>query len=590
MVGDASLPQVSSGDLVDLVVRCLAQDQAVALWHQELCRLEQGPLGAVPGEVWTLYGVRVQHDDSGLPILEVVSQTKAFRRPSRDLGAFYRMSEVCAGIGGIAMGHAASGGSTLVFVDRAAIACETLQLNHGRVIQGDLAEREVRIRFHEATAEVSSMLAAGIPCQGYSRQGQGKGVLDPRSTTALHVLQCAWHVQSSGVILECVAEILSHPQAISWLMDFAARAGFQYRHVTLDLADQWASKRLRWWAVMVPADMPAFELRAWPPVCPTVLVQDVIPEWPIFPPAEEEVLLWTEQEIAAYGDPDLGSEPRLLDAASKCPTALHSWGNALRACPCQCRSSGFSEIRSRTQGLRGFGVPASSIAGTRFLHPQEAGLLNTVPVDYRHLEDLRAGLCLVGQLAAPLQSLWVCSQVHAWASAFFERPFRMPEECLATFKAHLLLSRDLHWQVPSMLSGGRLQVQDSHSRREIHCSGPVQAGQLLRAEAAFLAPGFRCELHFAGVVLAPEHFLQFGRGHVYELKVMPKRQAKAPPAATSRGSWMRLFFVPLGFCSRLALPLRFFLCHHLLHHRPVSCCSPLLSSYPLHSLRSRVGF
>ena len=150
----------------------------------------------------------------------------------------------------------------------------------GRVIQGNLAERDVRIRFHEATATDS--LSRLLP----SRPGQG--VFDPRSATALHVLQCAWHVQSSGVIMECVADVLTHPQAI------AARAGFQYHHLTLDLADQWASKRLRWSAVMVPSDMPALDLRPWSSVRPTVLVQDIIPERPMFDSTDEEALLWAE--------------------------------------------------------------------------------------------------------------------------------------------------------------------------------------------------------------------------------------------------------------------------------------------------------
>ena len=74
---------------------------------------------------------------------------------------------------------------------------------------------------------------------------------------------------------------------------------------------------------------------------------------------DEEVelaLAWTEEEQAAYTCADFGTEARRFDQAGKAPTALHSWGCALRACPCGCRSQGFCRDRLRRQGLRGVGV------------------------------------------------------------------------------------------------------------------------------------------------------------------------------------------------------------------------------------------
>ena len=67
----------------------------------------------------------------------------------------------------------------------------------------------------------------------------------------------------------------------------------------------------------------------------------------------------------------------------------------LQACPCYCRLQGFSE------------------ASQRFLHHKEAAILLGVPSDIQYVLPPRANLALLGLIASPLQSTWVCASLLA---------------------------------------------------------------------------------------------------------------------------------------------------------------------------------
>ena len=445
------------------------------------------------------------------------------------------MKEVCAGLGGISVGFAATGGRTSAFVDRTDLSCNALQLNSGLVINGDLSCRHVRIRLHEVEPHSAFILSAGIPCQGYSRQGNGLGFQDPRSQTLLHILQCAWHTQAAAIVLECVVEIQASAEAMQCLCDFASRAGYVLHQVRLELSDQWCTRRHRWWGVLLPQHLPQPHMQPWPAITPSLVVGDVIPEWPLWSPLDEAQLLWTEEEAQAYADPRLGTEPRILNVAGKAPTALHSYGNPLQGCPCRCRLQGFSLTRLYNRGLRGYAVPASHSAGTRYLHPQELGLLNTIPLTMRHVPEHPAALCLIGQLAAPLQSLWIGGQIRVWASEIYQMLCEPPLQMLEGFRSQLLQQRMDLWLLPSMLSGGEFALSDHSGLRTIQSSGPVQVGQLLQAEAAFLEPGFKLQLWYEERHLLSEAFIHFESSQAYSLVQVRKRQAVTSPAATTRG-------------------------------------------------------
>eukprot|EP00435_Cladocopium_sp_Y103_P073106 s153_g42.t1 len=138
---------------------------------------------------------------------------------------------------------------------------------------------------------------------------------------------------------------------------------------------------------------------------------------------------------------------RVVNTAGQAPVFLHSYGNATGPCPCLCRASGFRSERLRQSGLRGVILPDQQ--GYRFLHPQEVSLLMGWPLDLHLGSDLRASLCLLGNLASPLQSLWIFAhlrnvlhqvwRVHDWVD---------PLQLLQKYKASQLFLRHHLWAQP----------------------------------------------------------------------------------------------------------------------------------------------
>ena len=99
-----------------------------------------------------------------------------------------------------------------------------------------------------------------------------------------------------------------------------------------------------------------------------------------------------EYEFLAYSNPEFGSDKRLLDFSDVANTFLHSYGNALMSCPCNCRQSGFSRQSLERKGLRGCFVQSRVHHNPRYLHPRELGLLlglpNSVQYPFRPREHL----------------------------------------------------------------------------------------------------------------------------------------------------------------------------------------------------------
>ena len=198
--GDPCLSELDKGAVVDIVVHF---DGAccVAIWHGEPCVTEHFQFSS-PG-TYTLYGAIFEGLSHDLPVLSRGPASVIVARPALDDRTFWRLTELCAGIGGISAGMQATGGEAIFAVDMCELACATLQLNCAPVLCGDLHDREVRIQAHLAHATCSCIVGAGVPCQGYSTQGLRRGFADPRSKALLAVLQYVWHSQAYGLVLEC---------------------------------------------------------------------------------------------------------------------------------------------------------------------------------------------------------------------------------------------------------------------------------------------------------------------------------------------------------------------------------------------------
>ena len=245
--GDPSLHTLHVGALIDIVVR-YDRVTCFALWHHEECIAKDLPFWGLG--TYTLYGAIFAGFLHKLPVITGNPDTQIVARPPSDAQTFWRLKELCAGLGGIAVGMEATGGIAIASVDKCDLACQTLSLNNSHVIQGDLNDRSTRIKAHLVNAGVPCILGAGIPCQGYSTQGMQRGFDDPRSRTLIPVLKLLWHTQAYGLILECVSAITGSKGATDVLRSFTSQAGFQMSEIKLELADQWPAKRFRWWAAI----------------------------------------------------------------------------------------------------------------------------------------------------------------------------------------------------------------------------------------------------------------------------------------------------------------------------------------------------
>lgn len=189
-------------------------------------------------------------------------------------------------------------------------------------------------------------------------------------------------LQPQSAILECVAaarddmEIHDGIQALAQAMDWVVLT------LTLDLQAQWPCRRNRWWALLLPKQWHSYGLHPWPATSPYRVVGDIFKcwgHWTDDDDDDETDLQLFEYEFLAYSNPEFGGDKRLLEFSDVANTFLHSYGNALMSCPCNCRQSGFSRQFLERKGLRGCFVQPRVHHNPRYLHPRELGLLLGLP-------------------------------------------------------------------------------------------------------------------------------------------------------------------------------------------------------------------
>ena len=341
------------------------------------------------------------------------ADTQVFRIDRDALAFSPHVVELCAGFGGMGIGASHLGGQTILCADHNNVVCNHLAANHARVLKLDLNLPAAAQQIHQACGNTAATFVLGFPCQPYSSQGRRLGTLDPRARTLWSGLHVAFMLQCQALILECVVAARHHPDVRKALSSFASAMNFDLLEVELDLCSQWPCRRRRWWALLLPKQWHSTGLHSWPPSSLFTNIGSVIGNWPAWPADEEASLLLDSVEINRYTDPSLGHDKRELSLDDISPTILHSYGNALQACPCYCRLQGFSEASLASKGLRGFFVRANPSGLPRFLHHKEAAILLGVPSDIQYVLPPRANLALLGLIASPLQSAWVYASLLA---------------------------------------------------------------------------------------------------------------------------------------------------------------------------------
>lgn len=427
-----------------------------------------------------------------------------------DLGDFSFAHDLCCGLGGFSTALKSVGMHPITAVDSSSLALSAFMLNHDvPSFHADVGCSDLVFKLHEQQCQkqCQPLICAGFPCQPLSIQGSQLGAADPRSGTLRALLRCAFWLQSAGLFLECVPEAMQDVSTQHSLRALASIMDFQLVQKVIHLHHTWPSRRNRWFAWLLPKHVNLGRLDDLPEISPAPVVHDLIPHtlWPLWASEDEAQLQWTEMECQAYRNPEFGPIDRRIKLDEPLPTALHSWGSALFACPCGCRQQGLSPFSLRLKGLRGIEVCSALWPhASRHIHPRELQLLMGFSPLEAILPDCRAQLCLQGNAVSPIQAIWVLAHLtsHLGLGTGLS-----PRESIRQHMIQIIDERNVTWPSPTA-GDGTLILDFAGVKHQIAFTTTQTVGNLLRAEAALCGQAIKHELFCDGILLPSFAFLQ----------------------------------------------------------------------------------
>ena len=431
------------------------------------------------------------------------------------------------------MGSHVLGMHACAFLERNDLACHALKSNFAQpVVQGSVEDMTAVCALHEHRPSGLLQVTCGFPCQPYSQQGDLQGLQDARGTTLEHTLRAAWLLQADAVLLECVANVANFPDVQALINSKASEMQMQCSRLILGLKQQWPISRNRFWCHLFSNQLPALHMQPWPQTELFVTLGNLMPLDCIWTDQDESHLAWTPSEMAVYTDSRYGMDQRIMGPHHQAATVLHSWGNITNDCPCGCRKA-FTPTRLLTGGARGFGVISSCSNAPRHMHPEEGMLLCTVPLDFCQSMPPRSLLCLLGQIATPLQVLWTQAQflAHFQLQTLGDTAI-CPSELILDFQRSLLAQHRRRWTTRSMQLPRTLHLELDDSICLVQVQAPVRAHELQQAEKAIHGWGQLPVLFCDGLRLPPDHMLH--EDDWYQIQIKTLRQAKPCPIATSQ--------------------------------------------------------
>ena len=365
----------------------------------------------------TVLNFLVQEDDEAWALIQT-HQGRIFVHGPFRAKALLNVKEACCGIGALGRGLIFLGYSVVAQNDIQEVTVnEATKLSGAAPVQGDISSLRTVIDLWDAQPG-DCTLAAGVACQPYSRLGDRRSFRDERASTLPGTLRAGYLMQSSCTILECVPQVLDDPWVQQVMQNYSSVTGQVFSQTVLSLQKVWAAKRERWWCVVAIPDIAPSSLLAWKPHGPWHSVSDVIDCFNVSA-ADEIALSLTPYEKETF-ESLRPISTYCIQMNQPLPTALHSWGSPLTACPCGCRNAPFRWERLQKSGICSVVVPFVQSDGTqhfRFPSAAETALLCELTPCLQFGEP-KLSLALVGQLASPLQSAWIGVQVAARLAAF----------------------------------------------------------------------------------------------------------------------------------------------------------------------------
>ena len=360
---------------------------------------------------YSLMRVVIQQQSGCIPSLSCGDETMIFSHTPCTWKGTRQVIELCCGMGALGHGAEATGFQTVVGCDIRPKMLELFQRHcKGKPILGDICEFATLGSIYKAHP-FSCVIASGIACQPYSQLGDQMGGSDPRASTLPGTLATAFYLRAVIVVIECVGPAKDDPFVQHHIRNFCSKTGFRKTECLQDLKDIWASKRGRWWCILAAPAIGAIDIAACNEFPDLPNVGNLIPALCPWPSSAEEELALTPIELEAFQPSGRIGSNHLLNIRAPMACALHCWGSQLIACPCGCRDRGLSKHRLDLKGLFGVLVEGVKSKLTRHIHPQEAGALCGLDPCLTWGDNNRLALGAVGQLASPLQSLWIFSHI-----------------------------------------------------------------------------------------------------------------------------------------------------------------------------------
>ena len=410
------------------------------------------------------------------------------------LDSLLRVVEFCSGLGASSIGLAKAGFFPVCGVEWQPALAQLFSTLHPSVpvVLGDICETTTIVEVSQQV-EGPFTVMSGISCQPYSRGGAQAGGADKRASTLPATCRACYLLGVPLLIVECVAPARENAWVQQHLHALHQVLGYRISEVELKLEDTWGGNRHRWWMV---ASHPSLGLSSLIPF-PTnssLVVRDLMPY--ALPLSDDDLsqLELTEDEIQTFMELSHGHMRKYcvrMDA--KLPTALHSWGQQLRSCGCGCRIGGFSRGLLLERGLFAqilpIGFSSDNMPRWRHMHAMEVALLSGMPPIQTWGKDARLNLCAVGQIASPMHSIWIGSQIIQQLHAQLGLAVTIdPAQLLLDLKQELFQQAKTLFpalQASPAKSVVKVFLEDDTTGFLVTVSPDSTASQLLAAEAAF---------------------------------------------------------------------------------------------------------
>ena len=322
--------------------------------------------------------------------------------------------ELCSGFGGLGQGATACGFHPQVAIDTNQRFLD-LYASHTdlRCIQGDIADPAVWYETWK-THKGAMPATAGISCQPYSSLGDGRGQADSRSKSLPAALSYAHHCRCPFLLLECVEPAANNAYVQEQISTFTKVTGFHCSQIVQRLEDVWPCRRSRRWCLLTSPVLGHISLEVPPKLNEVSRLEQLISDIRPWHSDDEHMLLLNETELTWFGVRTGHESKHVINLKGIAPTSLHAYGSQLHACACGCRSGPLSDFRLREKGIFGLLVPVPDDLGNktyRHVHPNELQCANGYDPITCLGPNVKLSLNAVGQIASPLQSCWVFSQI-----------------------------------------------------------------------------------------------------------------------------------------------------------------------------------